>query len=161
MNKIKEKIYSISCMIIMIDQLIKCIVQTKLKLGQEIIVIPNFFSINYVKNTGAAFSILNNQTIILTIISILVIIIIDRYITKNNLKAQQEQILTGVLLGGIIGNLLDRIIHKGVIDYLSFQIFKCNFPIFNFADIAITTSITLLVIFIIKEDIRSKKLTKH
>ena len=72
-----------------------------------------------------------------------------------------ELILTSMLIGGIVGNFIDRIIYRYVIDYLGFIIVNYNFPIFNFADICIVLSVIGLVIYSLKEDIcknsKSKK----
>ncbi len=133
MKKNKEQAYKITCIILIIDQILKNIVKTKMSLNQEIVLIKNFFSINYLKNTGAAFSILTNQTLILIIISFIIIFALDRFLTKEKNLNNLSVISIGLILGGIFGNLLDRIIYKGVIDYLSFRIFSYNFPVFNFA----------------------------
>ena len=60
----------------------------------------------------------------------------------------------GLVLGGILGNLIDRIVYQGVIDFLSFQIFNYNFPVFNIADIGITIGVLLLIIIYISRDIK-------
>ena len=152
MNKNKEKIYSISAIVIIIDQIIKILISTKMKLNAEIEVIPNFFSIVFVKNKGAAFSILQDQKIFLVIISLLVLFFLNRYIDKNKLFNKYSIISLGFIIGGIIGNLLDRLIQDGVIDYLSFQISKYFFPVFNLADSFIIIGIILMLISIIKEE---------
>jgi len=152
MNKNKEKIYSISAIVIIIDQIIKILISTKMKLNAEIEVIPNFFSIVFVKNKGAAFSILQDQKIFLVIISLLVLFFLNRYIDKNKIFNKYSIISLGFIIGGIIGNLLDRLIQDGVIDYLSFQISKYFFPVFNLADSFIIIGIILMLISIIKEE---------
>lgn len=133
-----------------IDQLIKNIIINFLSIGESINIINNFFSITYVRNSGAAFSILESNTILLIIISILVLIFIFKYISKDNLS-NLEYVLYGVLSGGICGNLFDRVVYRSVIDYLDFNIFGYNFPIFNFADILIVVSM-FLIILIMKDD---------
>lgn len=160
MKKNKEQAYKITCIILIIDQILKNIIKTKMSLNQEIVLIKNFFSINYLKNTGAAFSILTNQTFILIIISFIIIFVLDRFLTKEKNLNNLSVISIGLILGGIFGNLLDRIIYKGVIDYLSFRIFSYNFPVFNFADMAITIGTFLLLFNMVKEDIQNKKLDK-
>lgn len=160
MKKNKEQAYKITCIILIIDQILKNIIKTKMSLNQEIVLIKNFFSINYLKNTGAAFSILTNQTLILIIISFIIIFILDRFLTKEKNLNNLSVISIGLILGGIFGNLLDRILYKGVIDYLSFRIFSYNFPVFNFADMAITIGTFLLLFNMVKEDIQNKKLDK-
>lgn len=160
MKKNKEQAYKVTCIILIIDQILKNIVKTKMPLNQEIVLIKNFFSINYLKNTGAAFSILTNQTLILIIISFIIIFVLDRFLTKEKNLNNLSVISIGLILGGIFGNLLDRILYKGVIDYLSFRIFSYNFPVFNFADMAITIGTFLLLFNMVKEDIQNKKLDK-
>ena len=81
--KSNQKIYSINAIVIMIDIFTKLLVATKLKENDLISIIPNFFSIYYVKNTGAAFSILQDSTIFLVILSALIIIVLDRFIKKE------------------------------------------------------------------------------
>lgn len=161
MKKNKEQAYKITCIILIIDQILKNIIKTKMSLNQEIVLIKNFFSINYLKNTGAAFSILTNQTFILIIISFIIIFVLDRFLTKEKNLNNLSVISIGLILGGIFGNLLDRIIYKGVIDYLSFRIFSYNFPVFNFADMAITIGTFLLLFNMVKEEIQNKKLDKR
>lgn len=161
MNKIKltskEKVYSITCIFLIIDQIVKLLIKSKMDLFSEIIIIPNFFSVYYVQNEGAAFSILKNQTIFLILIGIVCIFLIDKYLTKENIKDKLSRISLGILMGGIFGNLIDRILYGGVIDYLSFTIFKYNFPVFNIADIGITIGIILLIISLIIEECKNKK----
>lgn len=147
--KNRQKIYEITSIVLMMDQIIKLLVNHHMKLYQEIWIIPHFFSIHFVKNTGAAFSILENNTILLVIISAIVIVLLDRYIKQEENFTKQSILSFGLLMGGIFGNLIDRIIHHSVIDYLSFTFGKYNFPIFNIADIAIVVGVFLLLIGII------------
>lgn len=133
-----------------IDQLIKNIIINIFNVGESISIIKNFFNITYVRNSGAAFSILESNTILLIFISMCALIFIFKYISKDNL-GKFEYVLYGLLSGGICGNLFDRIVYKSVIDYLDFNIFGYNFPIFNFADILIVISI-FLIIFTMKDD---------
>ena len=147
--KNREDIYKITCIVLMLDQIIKLIINNNMKIYDSITIIPNFFSILFVKNTGAAFSILENNTIFLILLSVVFVVILDRYIKKENNFSKLSILSLGLLLGGIFGNLIDRIIHHGVIDYLSFTFFKYSFPIFNLADIAITVGVFLLIISMI------------
>lgn len=154
--KNKEKIYTIASIVLIIDQLIKMIVRTKMSLYEELTIIPNFFSVYYLKNKGAAFSILNNQTIFLIIIGIVAIILIDRFIAKETNLSNALKLSLGMIIGGIFGNLIDRIWHKAVIDYLSFSFFNYNFPVFNLADIGITIGATILIISFMIEEIKKE-----
>ena len=119
-------------------------------MGESINIISNFWNITLVSNTGAAFSILSSSTPFLIIVSLITIILIYFFFIKGqNLKTYQT-ILYGLLLGGIIGNLIDRIIYGAVIDYLDFNIFGYNFPVFNLADTFIVIGVILIIIDIIR-----------
>ena len=155
--KNKKLIYTISLITVLLDQIIKYIVMSNMTLHQEIKLIPNFFSLYYLKNTGAAFSILGNKTIILILVSIFCLIIIKNAIKKLKRVNTLTIISLGIMTGGIIGNLFDRILYKSVIDYLSFNIFSYNFPVFNLADIGITVGAILLIIDLIIEEKEKKK----
>lgn len=144
------------------DIIIKLIVKTNMNLYEKIVIIRNFFKIEYVLNDGAAFSSFSNMTIFLVITSILVLIFLINYLKNNNLDNKLETISFGIIIGGITGNLIDRIIYKKVIDYLSFKIFGYDFAIFNFADIGIVVGILLLLIYYIGVEINgSKRRTKN
>ncbi len=145
--KNKNKIYIITLVLIIIDQLIKIIIKSNMELYQEIKIIKNFFSIMYLKNTGAAFSILENKTILLILFSVCFILIIGKFIKKESDNINKIELISlGMILGGVFGNLIDRIIYKGVIDYLSFKIINYNFPVFNLADICITIGAFILIV---------------
>lgn len=154
MQKNKNKVYLTSVIVLLIDQIVKLLIKTNMNLNEEISIIPNFFSIQYLKNTGAAFSILENQTILLAITSIICISVIIYYLKKEENLTTAMYLSFGMVLGGILGNLIDRIFYQGVIDFLSFQIFNYNFPVFNIADIGITIGVLLLIIIYISRDIK-------
>lgn len=156
MQKNKNKVYLTSVIVLLIDQIVKLLIKTNMNLNEEISIIPNFFSIQYLKNTGAAFSILENQTILLAITSIICISVIIYYLKKEENLTTAMYLSFGLVLGGILGNLIDRIFYQGVIDFLSFQIFNYNFPVFNIADIGITIGVLLLIIIYISRDIKKK-----
>ena len=150
MNK-KKDIYKILSIVFILDQIIKLLIMNLIKENQIISIIPKFFSLTYVKNTGAAFSILEGKLSILIMISVMFITIIHEYIKKEENISKLSMISYGLILGGVFGNLLDRIIHQAVTDYLSFHLFNYYFPVFNLADISITCGIFLLIIEIVLE----------
>lgn len=135
-----------SLILIFIDQLVKYFI-SGMPLYSSINVIPNFFNITYVKNTGAAFSILSNNTLFIILITIIILFFLYKSVLKDN-KYKISKIL---LLGGIISNLIDRIFRGYVVDYFDFKIFNYNFPIFNIADICIVIGCLLLIYETIKE----------
>jgi len=147
----KDKIYTICVWWIIVDQIIKLLVTMKMKLNSIITIIPNFFRIYYVKNEGAAFSFLSGKRYLLIAISIIVFFVLANYIKKNKLTNKLEIISLGMIMGGLVGNLIDRLLYSAVIDYLSFIIFGYKFAIFNLADIGIVVGIIILIISMFKE----------
>ncbi len=145
----KRNIAVVSIVSLIIDQIIKIICLCFLK--STFIIIPNFLSLIFATNDGVAFSMLSGNKIIIILISILLTFILIYYIYEDYIKKDKKdsfkEVLYGLLLGGVLGNLLDRIIHGFVIDYISFNIFGYYFPIFNLADILITVSIIILLIY--------------
>ena len=146
-----KKILTTSFICILIDQIIKIIITTNLKFTESINVIKNFFRITYLQNNGAAFSILSGNRIFLILITLIALLIIYIFLIKNKNINKIEAICYGTLIGGIIGNLIDRVRLGYVIDYLDFNIINYNYPVFNFADICIVVSAILLLIISIKE----------
>lgn len=142
-----QKSLIITLLCALADQIIKIIVMGTMGINSSISVIDNFFSLTYVENDGAAWSIFSGNRIFLIIISIIALILIYLYFFKNQNLTKFELINYSILIGGIFGNLLDRIKFGKVIDYLDFQIFGYGFPVFNFADICIVISVILLLIY--------------
>jgi len=147
-----KKLAIISLVCIIIDQIIKVVITTNVEFAHSINVINNFFRITYLQNTGAAWSILSGNRILLIIVTVIALGIIYYVFLKDKKIKNYESILLGLLLGGIIGNLIDRVRFGYVIDYLDFNIFSYHYPVFNFADICIVISIIILVIISLKED---------
>ena len=144
-----KKVYIISMIIFIIDQITKCIVSSYLKLNQSLTLINDYLYIKYINNTGASWGILPNSRLLLIILSIIAIIIIIRYINTFK-KTKLNTIGFGFLIGGIIGNLCDRLIFGYVRDFIDMIIFHYDFPIFNMADIFIVLGVILLIISIVR-----------
>ena len=145
-----KKIIFTMIICLILDRIIKIICINNLAFGDSLNIINNFFAITLVSNTGAAFSILSSNTLLLIILSIIIIFVIYFFFIRNKNLSIFMQLIYGVLLGGIFGNLIDRIVYNYVIDYLDFNILGYNFPVFNFADICIVISIILIIIDTIK-----------
>lgn len=150
--KNREKVYSVACVLLIVDQLVKLFIRSKMSLMDEIIIIPHFFSLYYIENTGAAFSLFSGATIILIVLSVLVLAFLHFYVLSDEVMTKWKKVGLGIVIGGIIGNLIDRILYGAVIDYLSFNFFGYDFPIFNIADIGITIGFLILVIDIFRGD---------
>ncbi len=147
----------LSVFIIFLDQIIKIIVEHQLFLRQSIEFISGFFSVTYVQNYGAAFSVLTGNRIFLIVIALVALLMIYQCFINGKLLNKIEQITYGLLVGGIIGNLLDRMFRGYVVDYLDFQIFHYDFPVFNLADISIIVSALLILWMMVKGEKRCKK----
>ena len=142
----KKRIFQIYLISFIIDQIIKCIIKFNMKINDEIVIIKDFFKINYLQNDGAAFSSFQGQRYLLIIVSLFIFLMIVKYIKNNDVNKKLEVVSLGLIMGGLVGNLIDRIIYGSVIDYLSFKIFNYNFPVFNLADSFIVIGVILLII---------------
>ena len=143
--------YIIAFFFFMLDYFSKMIIINSIGLGQSIRVINNFFYITYVENKGAAWGILEDQRILLLIISVIVLFLINKYINKETLD-KWEALSYGVIIGGIVGNLVDRIFRGFVIDFLDFRIFGYHYPVFNLADVFIVIGIIIMLILTIRKE---------
>lgn len=132
---------------LVIDIVSKLLISNLMYVGQSFQIVKSFFNITYVKNTGAAWSILSGRTWLLILVSLVIISFIIFYIFKNKPKSKLEKISYSMVLGGAIGNLLDRIIYGYVVDFLDFNIFGYDYPIFNLADSFILVGVIILVIY--------------
>lgn len=145
-------VFFVALGVLVLDQIVKAIVVKNMVLYQSIPVIKGFFHLTYVLNPGAAFSILRNQTTFFIIITILVVVFIVFYIPKIPKNNYFMLIGFGSVVGGALGNLLDRIRLAKVIDYLDFRFW----PVFNIADMGIVIGAGLLLIGFWQEEKRQK-----
>lgn len=144
--KEKFKIILIAVISVILDQIVKYLIISKCTLYKKNPVIDGFFNITYVQNRGAAWGILNNNIILLVVITVLALGLICSFIFKESNIKKLDIVLYGMLLGGIIGNFIDRIFRGYVIDFLDFIIFGYDFPVFNIADMLIVISIGIMII---------------
>lgn len=142
----KKNIYLIAGICIILDQITKIFASLYL---DNIKIINNFFSLTYVKNYGGAWGILNNNLFLLITISIFALLTINKYISSDVDITKLSIVSYGMLIGGIFGNLIDRIFRGYVVDFLNFNIFNYDFPVFNIADMLIVVGIILMIIEVI------------
>lgn len=155
-----KKIILISIITLIIDIITKQLILNLMIEHQSIPIINKFFSITFAKNTGVAFSFLEGKIPLIIMMTTIVIFIILKYIKSTN-PNKIESICYGLVLGGAIGNLIDRIIYGYVIDFLDFNIFGYSFPIFNLADTFIVIGITLLIIINMVESRNQNEVNKQ
>ena len=146
-------LYFLILIIVFFDQLIKYNIINNFNYGQSLPIVKNIFHLTYVKNTGAAFGIFKGGNIFFITVSILIILFLllyRYYYFENNIYIN---ISFGLIIGGAIGNLIDRIRLDYVVDYLDFRIW----PVFNLADSAIVVGAGILIIYIIFTDFNFEK----
>ena len=142
-------LYLLISIIVFMDQLIKYYILNNFNHGQSLAVIKGVFHLTYVQNTGAAFGIFKNANtffIIVSIAIILFLLVYRYYYLKSNVYIN---ISIALIIGGAIGNLIDRILLNYVVDYLDFRVW----PVFNLADSAIVVGAGILTIYILLTDI--------
>ena len=147
-NKIQTKLYflSLSIFIVLIDQYTKYLMSYNYKLfiNKDFLL----FKLDFVKNYGAAFNIFSGSRIFLSLISIIFSILLIYLIFRKNTLNQFELLSYSFILGGTIGNGIDRILKGLVIDFINLNII--NFPVFNVADISINVGFIFLLYRIFK-----------
>ena len=149
-NKIQTKLYflSLSFFIILIDQFTKylMIYNHKIYINKDFLL----FRLDFVKNYGAAFNIFSGSRIFLSLISILFSILLIYFIFRKNTLSQFDLYSYSFILGGTIGNGIDRIYKGFVVDFINLNII--NFPVFNIADISINIGFIFLLYNIFKNN---------
>jgi len=150
----RMKILAYSFYIVLLDQVSKLLVLATLGFERSKNIIPNLLNFTLVKNKGAAFSLFSNSTNILTFTSILASILLITFILKFPPRSIWN--LTGLifLLGGTLGNGIDRVFKGYVLDFL--ELVSINFPIFNVADVSINIAIICFIIDNIKNRDKSR-----
>jgi signal peptidase II len=137
------------------DQLIKLTVVKQIALYESKDFIPKLLSLTHIRNSGAAWSIMEGKTWFLIGLPIIVIAFALWYMFKNRNGSKLALVSLALVLGGGIGNLIDRIRLGEVVDYLKLELF--NFPIFNFADICVVVGAVLFCVYMIFFDESDKK----
>ena len=131
---------------IVFDRLSKMIVINNLKPLGKLVVIKNFLDFAYLENYGAAFGILQNKRILFIAITVPMIFYLLYLFKTENEKSKLLNISVLLIIGGGVGNLIDRLIYGFVIDFISFSFFP---PIFNIADCFITVGTGLLIVYVL------------
>ena len=121
--------------------------------------IPGFFKFLYTQNTGAAWSMFSGSTVALIIISVIVIALLGVYVFASKTKNPLFYVSLGLIVGGAIGNLIDRIFLGYVRDFIKLEFM--NFPIFNTADCFLTVGVVCLVVYYLIEVVKESKKKKE
>lgn len=157
---------AISGVLIALDQLTKVYVHTHFHLGESVVVIPNFFNFTYVRNFGAAFGFLAEshpsfrELFFLSMppIALVIILGILRGVKDDDTK---QIVALSSIFGGAIGNYIDRLRFRYVIDFLDFHLYnRWSWPAFNIADMAIVGGVCLLLLLMFIEKKKEDELKK-
>ncbi len=152
MNKFFKKFYWILIvfLIVVLDQVTKNLIVSNLELYEEITVVPNFFTITHIHNEGIAFGMLSKfgllSKIVIILLTLVMIVVAVFMIAKRFVTGPLGIICVSFIIGGGIGNLIDRIVLRYVVDFFAFTFWGNDFAIFNVADIFVTVG-TILFIF--------------
>ena len=139
---------AITIPVILLDQATKLFVQAHMALYESIAIIPNYLDITYTLNPGAAFSMLADapvwvRTMFLLSMACAAIVVLTVMIVRAE-RVSISSVASALILGGAIGNLIDRAIRGRVIDFLRAHYYDLNYPIFNVADSAISIGVALV-----------------
>jgi signal peptidase II len=146
--------------ILVIDLLSKSYIANHLKLFQSHVVIPGFFSITYIQNRGAAWSILEGQTLFLIGIALIAGLAMIYYFIKSRPEQKLLRFGLAMVFAGMLGNLIDRVMLGYVRDFFDFIIFGYNFPVFNVADMGVTIGMAIIILQILMEEYAQWKYKK-
>ena len=145
--------------LLLIDRLTKILVSSNMDLYQEIPLIKNFFSLLYIRNDGAAFSLFEGHMWLFYLATLIAIIVIS-YLFKTS-KSNYVNLVLAIILAGVLGNFIDRLLYQEVIDFFSFTFGTYKFAIFNMADIYISIAVILYAIEILFLEKRAKNGNNH
>ncbi len=151
--------YAIAGLVILFDQLTKWLVVKNMELGERIEIIDPYFTLLSHRNRGAAWGMLEGQMWLFYIVTAIVAVGIIYYFHKEAKGHPLFGISLMLLLGGAIGNFIDRLLSGEVVDFISvlIPVINYDFPIFNIADAALTIGVVLLIIHIFLDEKKNKK----
>lgn len=158
MNRLYKKIAIVAGILVFLDQLTKQLIVNLMEKGESVEVIKNFFSISSHRNTGGAWGILTDQMVLFYFITFVALVLF--YFLVKDMDLEKKRIFSyGVILmiAGALGNFIDRLLFKEVVDFLDFIIFNYDFPIFNIADICLTVGVGLFTVDILFFDAKRPK----
>ena len=140
-------IFLLTLLIFIIDIGSKMLVNHFMSIDSSIPLINKFLYITYVKNTGVAWSLFDSNYILVLIVSFIVIMGIILYVYKEKTEVFLLKLSYSFILGGAIGNFVNRLVYGHVIDFIDIKIFGYNYPIFNFADTFIVIGVIMLAVY--------------
>jgi signal peptidase II len=146
-----------SLAVLFLDQWTKGLITRTFDVHQSSTVVANFFDVTYVRNSGAAFGLFASvdsslKAVILNTVAVLVFLVVSGYALRTSHKSVRLQTGFALILGGAVGNLLDRVRFGYVVDFLDFSIAGHHWPAFNVADSAICIGVGLLFLDMLRSE---------
>ena len=149
--------YIYAALIIVLDQFTKWLIVKNMDLYEQVTVIENFLYITSHRNRGAAWGILQGQMTFFYIVTVVVVIGIVFYMHKYAKNDRLLALSLSFMLGGAIGNFIDRLFRKEVVDFIDVKIFTYDYPIFNIADSFLVIGVILLIIATFLDERRQRQ----
>jgi signal peptidase II len=149
--EMKNKTYLIALPVLALDQATKWLASVRLDGHQAIEIIAGYLRLSFMRNSGVAFGLFTDiqsawKPVILSLVAVLAVIAILVYSARMPSKRILLQVALAITMGGILGNLTDRLIHGSVVDFIEFHVQESFYwPTFNVADSAISIGITMLL----------------
>ncbi|PTL39701.1 signal peptidase II [Alkalicoccus saliphilus] len=149
--------YVIAAVIIALDQFTKWLVVINMEVRESIPIIENVLYLTSHRNEGAAFGILQGQMWLFYIATVGVVAAIIYMIQTQLNGSRWYGTALSLVLGGAVGNFIDRVLEGAVVDFIDMYIFTYNYPIFNVADMALVTGVIMVIIHVFMEEKRQEK----
>lgn len=147
-----------AAVLVVVDQLTKKLAVDNLMGKEDIILIKNFIGLSYAENTGAAFSMFSDSTMLLSVVTLLLILGGVVFMFLGKIEGKLMNICAVMILAGGTGNLIDRFAHGYVVDYI--KTLFIDFPVFNFADILVVVGVFVVIGYLIYDIIKEEKQKK-
>lgn len=143
----------------LLDRVTKLLALNSLKDSSEKVIINGFFSLTYVENKGAAWNIFTGKTIFLIIFTFVILCGLVFYLVKYRPKNKFVRIALSLIIAGAVGNIVDRVIYKHVVDFISFHYKDVYYyPVFNIADVCVVIGTFLLLICMLRDDKKNERI---
>ena len=136
----------IGFVVAVLDQVTKQIVRNSFDVGHSLPLVAGFFDLTYVRNTGAAWGMLGGQNAVLTVLSVVILVLMVIFRRSFLSRTWEHRLALALLVGGVVGNLLDRVRLGWVTDFLDFHVRGWHWPAFNIADSAICVGAGLYIV---------------
>ena len=137
--------------VILLDQASKEWVRGAFALHESVPVIPGFFDLTYIRNTGAAWGLFSGQNLALALLAFAMLVVLVVFRRKLLPPGTLHRVALGLLCGGIVGNFIDRLAYGQVVDFLDFHFGDYIYPTFNIADCGIVCGVTLYILINLRQ----------